>query len=99
MAERIGIGVLGCGSIAHIAHLPSIAKTPQANLVSVCDVNEQTAKETAKKWGAKRWYTDYHKMLADTDDLDAVIIATPNNGHRNQAVSAARTGLNIIVEK
>jgi len=94
-----GIGVLGCGSIAEIAHLPSIAKAPGAELVSVCDVDEKRAREVAKKWGAKRWYTDYHKMFADSDDLDAVIIATPNNVHRNQAVAAARAGLNIIVEK
>src|SRR6266849_5476047 len=99
MPAQIALGVVGCGSIAQIAHLPSIAKTPQAKLVSVCDVNEQRAQEIAKKWGASRWYSDYHKMFEDSEDLDAVIIATPNNIHRNQAVAAARAGLHIIVEK
>ena len=96
---KIGMGVIGCGSIAQLAHLPAIANTPQARLVAVCDVNEQTAKTTAQKWGAERHYTDYKSMLEDADDLDAVIIATPNNLHRNQAVAAARAGLSVLVEK
>lgn len=96
---KFGIGVVGCGSIAEIAHFPSIKKAPGAELIAVCDLNEQRAKETAEKWGARRWYSDYKRMFADNDDLDAVIIATPNNLHRNQAVAAARAGLHVIVEK
>src|SRR5882724_7917374 len=97
--SKFGIGVVGCGSIAEIAHFPSIKKTPDAQLVSVCDLDPQRAKSTAQKWGASRWYSDHNKMFADGDDLDAIIIATPNNAHRNQAVAAARAGLNIVVEK
>src|SRR5436309_2488796 len=96
---KFGIGVVGCGSIAQIAHFPSITRTAAAQLISVCDTDEQRAKQTAQKWGAKRWYTDHEKMFEESDDLDAVIIATPNNVHRNQGVSAARAGLHVIVEK
>jgi predicted dehydrogenase len=96
--SQVRMGVLGCGSIAEIAHFPSIAKTPGLVLQSVCDVNEKTVKTAKEKWKAKKHYTDYKEMFA-AGDLDAVIIATPNNVHRNQAVAAARAKIHIVVEK
>ena len=67
--SKFGIGVVGCGSIAEIAHFPSIRKTPDAQLVSVCDLDPQRAKSTAQKWGASRWYSDHNKMFADGDEV------------------------------
>ena len=99
MKKSLSFAVLGCGSIAKIAHLPSIKKTEGAELIACCDINEETAKNTAQKWGAKYWFTDYKEMFEKCDELDAVIIATPNNVHRNQAVAAAKAGLHIVVEK
>ena len=97
--KRARFGVIGCGSIAEIAHFPSIQKAAGAELVACCDIDETTARQAAEKWGARVWYTDYREMFAQCDDLDAVIIATPNNVHRNQAVAAARAGLHVVVEK
>jgi predicted dehydrogenase len=92
------MGVLGCGSIAEIAHFPSISKCPEAKLVAVCDTDADRVQAVAKKWGAEQWFTDYHEMY-EKAKLDAVVIATPNNVHRNQAVLAAKAGINLIVEK
>ncbi|GAJ12269.1 unnamed protein product, partial [marine sediment metagenome] len=99
MKKSLSFAVLGCGSIAKIAHLPSIKKTEGVELIACCDINEETAKSTAQKWDAKYWFTDYKEMFEKCDELDAVIIATPNNVHRNQAVAAAKAGLHIVVEK
>ncbi len=99
MSKKFGFGVLGCGSIAHIAHFPSIAKTEGAELVACCDVSEEQARKAADQWGAKHWFTDHNEMYQNCDGLDAVIIATPNNVHRNQAIGAAKRGLHVVVEK
>ncbi|MCI0362737.1 MAG: Gfo/Idh/MocA family oxidoreductase, partial [Phycisphaerales bacterium] len=99
MTRKFGFGVIGCGSIAEIAHFPSIAKTSDAELVACCDIDQQTAQKAAQKWGAKRWFTNHIEMLDQSDGLDAVIIATPNNMHRNQAVAAASRGVHVVVEK
>lgn len=96
--KKIKIAVLGCGSIAEIAHFPAIAKSEDAELAAVCDCNEVTAKEAAAKHGAGVWYTDYKKMFKEAE-MDAVIIATPNNWHRNQVFAAAKAGVDILVEK
>ena len=94
----VKMGVLGCGSIAEIAHFPSIAARKEARLVAVCDTNPETAQKAAAKWGAEKWFTDYREMFAKAK-LDAVVIATPNNVHRNQAITAAQHGVHVVVEK
>ena len=94
----IKIGVLGCGSIAEIAHFPAIDGREGVRLIATCDVNPESAEDSAKRWGAEQWFTDYHEMY-EKSKIDAVIIATPNNVHRNQAVAAAKAGIHIVVEK
>ncbi len=94
----VRMGVIGCGSIAEIAHFPSIALQPEAKLAAVCDANQGRAEAAAAKWGAEQWFTDYRTMF-EKAHLDAVVIATPNNVHRNQAIAAAQAGVHVVVEK
>ncbi len=97
---KIGMGVIGCGSIAEIAHLPSIDRTPGVELIATCDTDEARAREAAEKWGAHAWHTDYEKMLDEQhNNLDAVIIASPPNVHCEQGVAVAEAKLHLIVEK
>ena len=94
----VRMGVVGCGSIAEIAHLPSITQRKEARLVAVCDLDDNQAKATAEKWGAERHFTDYRAMFENAN-LDGVVIATPNNSHRNIAIAAAGAGVHVVVEK
>ncbi|MDD2709153.1 MAG: Gfo/Idh/MocA family oxidoreductase [Verrucomicrobiae bacterium] len=96
---KVGIGVIGCGSIANVAHFPSIAKAEGVELVAVCDTNEEHARKAAQKWNAKSWYLDYKKMLAERKDLNAVVIATPPKYHCEQGVACAGKGLHLLIEK
>ena len=96
--KKCKFAVVGCGSIAEIAHFPSIKKAPEAELEAVCDIDSKRVKKVAQKWGAKSAFTDYREMFKKVE-LDAVIIATPNNVHRNQAIAAAKAGVNVVIEK
>jgi len=96
--RKIAVGVIGCGSIAEIAHFPSIKKLPETELVAVCDTDERRAREVAKEWEARTYFTEYDRMLSDTD-LDAVVIATPNSLHYQHAIAAAGAGAHLLVEK
>ena len=71
--KKIGIGVIGAGSVAEIAHFPSIAQIPEAELIAVCDTVDEYRKKAVKKWKAKADYRDYQKMIA-RDDISLVII-------------------------
>jgi len=96
--KKIGIGIVGAGSIADIGHCPSIQAIPNADLTALCDVNAEFLQSMAKKWEPKRTYTDYQAMLEDKD-IQIVIIATPNRYHAKQAIDAMRAKKNVIVEK
>ena len=96
--KKVGIGVIGCGSVAEIAHFPSLSQIPEGELIAVCDVVEEYAKHGVKKWGAKEAYRDYQEMLK-RDDISLVIIATPNVYHHKQAIACAEAGKHVIIEK
>ncbi|MCD6218818.1 Gfo/Idh/MocA family oxidoreductase [Candidatus Calescamantes bacterium] len=97
--DKIGIGVIGCGSIAELAHFPSIKSAKNVELIAVCDTNEEIAKKAKEKWGAKAWYTDYEKMLEERDELKAVVIASPPKFHCEQGIACAEKGLHLLIEK
>lgn len=96
--EKVRIGVIGCGSIAELAHFPSISKEERVKLIATCDINEETARKSKEKWKAERYYTDYRKMI-EKEKLDAVIIASPPNVHYEQTIDCAVKKLHVLVEK
>jgi len=96
--DEVRIGVIGCGGIAHAAHLPHYGNLEGAKLVAVADVVEERARETAGTFGADAWYTDYHQLL-ERKDLDAVSVTTPPKWHAEVAVRAAEAGKHVLVEK
>lgn len=96
--QRVRVGMIGCGSIAEGAHLPAVAALPGlVQLVAVADVRESAAKAAAAPFGADV-YTDYRKLL-QRDDIEMVIITTPEFLHREQVVAAAIAGKQILCEK
>jgi predicted dehydrogenase len=96
--DSVGIGVIGAGSVAEIAHFPSIAQIPEAELIAVCDVVDEYTCNAVKRWKAKFSYRDYQEMIK-RDDIGLVIIASPNLYHHEQAVACAQAGKHVIIEK
>lgn len=96
--KSIGIGIIGAGSVAEIAHFPSIAQIPEAELIAVSDINEEYCQRAIKKWKAKAAYKDYQEMIK-RDDIELVIVASPNVYHHEQAIACAQAGKHVIIEK
>lgn len=95
---KIRIGIIGAGNIAQNAHIPSYLKQDDVELVAVCDINEERAKEVAKKYGMKYAVTDFNDLVA-IDEIDAVSVCTWNNGHADAVIAAANKGKHILCEK
>ena len=92
------IGVIGCGAIARRAHLPALARlSTTARVVATADVNEDAARAAAAPWDATV-YPDYRRLL-DRDDIEVVVVATPEYLHREQVVAAAAAGKHVLCEK
>jgi len=97
--QQLGLALIGAGrpSIATHNHLPALAHVPQARLVALHDVDEAGVREHAAQYVAEA-YTDLDAMLA-RDDVDAVIIASPDQFHAEHTIQAAQAGKHILCQK
>jgi UDP-N-acetyl-2-amino-2-deoxyglucuronate dehydrogenase len=90
----IRYGIVGCGHIAK-KHVAAIKAVEGAELVAVCDTNEERLSEFAVD--GVRGYTDLKDMLAS--DVDVVCICTPSGIHAPLTIQAAEAKKHVIVEK
>lgn len=93
----IKIGIIGCGKIAQIRHIPEYAANPDAKLYGFFDVNQERAKEIAVKYGGIA-YESYQQMLEDPE-IDAVSVLTPNFTHAEISIAALKAGKHVLCEK
>lgn len=91
-------GIVGCGSIATISHLPIWRALKDVEIVAVCDQREAVAKATAKRWGIAAAYADFFQML-NSGELDFVDICSPPLTHFQFSIQAMKAGLHVLVEK
>ena len=96
--ERIRLGFIG---VANRGGQLLERTTPfeDAEVVALCDVYRPTIEEWAAKVPNKvTLYGDYREML-ENEELDAVVIATPDHWHALQTIDACKAGLDVYVEK
>ena len=99
-SERITIGMIGMGRQAMGSNLKFFLHAPDTQVVAVCDVDAwrlDNARKAAKKHDAAAC-RDYREILA-RDDIDAVMISSPDHWHVPMAIAAARAGKDICCEK
>jgi len=75
-----------------------VKETDGANLYALCDTNPARLAEVAKELGVERTCTDY-RQLVDDPAVDALVIASPDQQHREMIVSALNAGKHILCEK
>lgn len=94
--RRIRVGLVGLGAIAARAHIPAIAGEPRAELVAVCDVDDERLRAQAP--AGTSLHTD-PKTLFAAEALDAVVVATPPDVTAGVARSALEAGAYVLAEK
>ena len=98
MSEQISIGVVGTGLIAGLVHLPSLKSHPGAKVAAICGRNRDRAGEMAKKYEVPLVFTDYREMI-EKGNLDALVIAAPDDLHYVMTMEALDAGLHVMCEK
>ena len=99
MSERtIGVAMIGTGGIALANHLPGFAMCPQARVVALCDSNPAALHRAVEQTGIEAAHADYRQVL-NRDDVDAVVVATPNYTHAEIVLAAVRAGKHVMCEK
>lgn len=93
----IRIGIIGCGKIAQVRHIPEYADNPDAKLAAFFSPNRARAEEQAAKYGGKV-YDTAEALLADPD-IDAVSICAANYAHAELTIKALEAGKHVLCEK
>ena len=90
--------LVGAGR-AGLIHARNIQlRIKNAQMIAVCDVNQETVDQVAAELDIPHKYTDYREAVA-REDVDAVVIVSPTFLHRDIAVAAAQNGKHIFLEK
>jgi len=101
--DDLNVAIIGTGTEGQVL-LDSCVKMKGLRFKAVCDIwkayNQRIAYRRLKAYRHNpNAYEDYREMLDKEKDLDAVIIATPDFWHSEQAVACLKAGLNVYCEK
>ncbi len=110
-SERVALGFIGCGRQTYQKNIPLFVRTPGVQTLAVCDVDSwrlgnavqqvQAQYESGRAKGSYSppdTYIDYQDLFA-RDDLDAVVIGTPDHWHAKMALDAMQAGKDVALEK
>jgi predicted dehydrogenase len=100
--DRVRLAVIGTGGMGR-RHVEALSENPQCELVALCDVAmgrympvvEWLEKEANIKPDT---YQDFRKVL-DRNDVDAILVATPDHWHPLIAIMGCQAGKDVYVEK
>ena len=93
-SERINVGYIGCGRrMGQLMTLP-----PEARIIAFSDVNMQRVEGYLQRYPDAQGFQDYREMLA-MENLDAVIISSPDHWHALHSIDACKAGKDVYIEK
>ena len=97
MEKKLIVGVIGLGFGR--SHLQA-AMNRGAEIAAVCDVNEERLTARCDELGIpqEKRFTDWHIVL-EKDEINVVIIASPDQLHREMCVACLEAGKNVLCEK
>ncbi len=109
--DRVAMGFIGCGRQTFHKNIPLFVRTPGVQALAVCDVDtwrlDGAVKQIKSQYDSGKAkgtfsevakYADYKELLA-RDDIDAVMIGTPDHWHAAMALDAMGAGKDVALEK
>jgi predicted dehydrogenase len=100
MGETMRIGLIGTGNIGVSAHIPAVRANEGMTIVAAADPTPERLQVAAEAagLGPDDLYPNWHDLLA-RDDIEAVIVATPQRFRPEIVIAAANAGKHILAEK
>ncbi len=94
----IQLGVVGCGAVAQLVHLPILTGMESATVAALCDTDLDKAKSVAGRFRVDSVYGSIDELL-EHKGLAAVIVCTPNHLHAEHSELALRAGVNVLCQR
>jgi predicted dehydrogenase len=96
--KPLRVGLVGCGGIAQMMHLPTLAERPDLFAVTaLADVSRPTLEAVGARYGVTTLCAD-HRELVGRPDVDAVLLLA-SGSHKEAALAALEAGKHVFVEK
>lgn len=96
--SALRIGLMGCGHIARLVHLPILTHLPDVQLVALAEVDPGCLKK-ALSFVPKAAPFDHYEKLLQMEEMDAVVICLPNNLHAEATTASLQRGKHVYLEK
>jgi predicted dehydrogenase len=93
----VRVGVIGTGAISQVVHVPIFAEREDVELVALADADLHKAESLSRRFKVPT-VCDADTLIA-RDDLDAVVLCTPNHLHEDMAIAALNAGKHVFVER
>jgi predicted dehydrogenase len=94
--RKVKVGIVGCGVVATAYYLPYLIN--HADLVAVCDIDQERTAACVRLFGAKEQYQDYSEMI-NRADIEAVFILTGPGTHARFTLQAVAAGKHVLLQK
>lgn len=95
--HMLKIGIIGCGKIAQVRHIPEYNANENAQIVAYYDKTHKRAEAMAEKHGGQA-YNSCAELLANPE-IDAVSVCVANHMHAEDTMDALRAGKHVLCEK
>jgi scyllo-inositol 2-dehydrogenase (NAD+) len=96
--KPLNVAVIGVGRLGTLYARYFLGRITGSRLVAVCDSNKQAAESFATEHNVPRWYRDHEQVLSDKE-VDAVVIVTPTNTHKQIVLDAIASSKAVFCEK
>ncbi len=95
--STIRIGIISAGGMAR-AHVNALRNIDGVEITAICDPDEERVKEVSAALGIP-FASNCHKDVIARDDVDAVVVSSPDFDHAYQSVDALSAGKHVMCEK
>ena len=98
-SDKLNIAGIGAGGKGE-SDLTGFAKSPKANIVALCDVDDRQAVNSRKNFPKAKYYKDFREMLdKEAKNIDACSISTPDHTHAIATIAAMQLGKHVYTQK
>jgi predicted dehydrogenase len=99
-AQRVRVGLIGCGAVARLYYTPALRELEAQGLLSVVaivDPNPRSATRLLAQFPASAWARDLPELLGH--EVDLAIVASPHSLHAEQSIRLLNAGVSVLCEK